>query len=41
LKTSDPSLTAIRDAVKYATHVEDLTRAVSELKKKGILIEEV
>ena len=40
-RPQDPDLTAIRDAVKYATHRDDLKKAVIELRSKGITLEEV
>ncbi|WP_338601958.1 hypothetical protein V6M85_01200 [Sulfolobus tengchongensis] len=40
-RTDDPSLNKVKEAVKYATHEEDLKKAIEELRSSGIKIEEV
>lgn len=40
LKSNDSNINIIKDKIKYATHEDDLTKAVSELRKQGINIEE-
>lgn len=40
-RSNDSNLNIIKEKIKYATHEDDLVRAVMELKKQGINIEEV
>ncbi len=40
-RTNDKVLNEIRDAVKFATYIDDLKDAINDLKKRGINIEEV
>ncbi len=40
-RSNDATLNEIKEAVKYATHEDDLKVAVERLRKKGIKIEEV
>ncbi|MEM0064445.1 MAG: hypothetical protein QXR57_08015 [Metallosphaera sp.] len=40
-RPQDPELLKIRDLVKFSTHVEDLKKAVSDLMKEGIKLEEI
>jgi hypothetical protein len=41
LRTNNGSLIQIAERIKYATHEDDIEKAVSELKRMGIKIEEV
>lgn len=40
-RSNDPNLNRIRDAIKYATHEDDLKEAVEKLRKEGVKIEDV
>ncbi|QIW23680.1 hypothetical protein EWF20_05570 [Sulfolobus sp. S-194] len=40
-RTNDSNLNLIKEKIKYATHEDDLVKAVNELRKIGITIEEV
>lgn len=40
-RTNDTTLNQIKEKIKYATHEDDLVKAVAELRKQGIKIEEV
>ncbi len=40
-RSNDPNLNKIKEAIKYATHEEDLREAMERLKKEGIKVEEV
>ncbi|AAK41346.1 Hypothetical protein SSO1086 [Saccharolobus solfataricus P2] len=40
-RSNDPSINKVKEAVKYATHEEDLKKAIEELRSSGIKIEEV
>ncbi|AWS00188.1 hypothetical protein [Metallosphaera hakonensis] len=40
-RPQDSELSIIRDAVKFATHKDDLKKAVVDLRSKGIVLEEI
>ena len=40
-RSNDPNINVIKEKIKYATHEDDLVKAVAELRKQGIKIEEV
>ncbi|MGC9105007.1 MAG: hypothetical protein ACP5HQ_01075 [Thermoprotei archaeon] len=40
-RASDPKLERIKEAIKYATHEDDLKEAFAKLEKEGIKVEEV
>ncbi|QKQ99144.1 hypothetical protein GWK48_00915 [Metallosphaera tengchongensis] len=40
-KSEDRNLMTIREAVKYVTHLDDLKKAVTELRGRGISLEEI
>ncbi len=40
-RTNDSNLMKLRDLVKYATHEDDLKKAIEEIKKLGVSVEEV
>ena len=40
-RTNDDNLNKIKEAVKYATHEEDLKKAIEDLRNIGIKIDEV
>ncbi|MCY0859292.1 MAG: hypothetical protein OWQ54_02555 [Sulfolobaceae archaeon] len=40
-RTNDSNLMKLRDMVKYATHEDDLKKAIEEIKKLGVSVEEV
>lgn len=40
-RTNDSNLNIIKEKIKYSTHEDDLVKAVTDLRKQGINIEEV
>ncbi|BFH73874.1 hypothetical protein SJAV_18180 [Sulfurisphaera javensis] len=40
-RTNDSNLNKIKEKIKYSTHEDDLIKAVAELRKMGINIEDV
>lgn len=40
-KTNDPNINKVKEAVKYATHEDDLVKAIESLRSNGIKIDEV
>ncbi|AOL15561.1 hypothetical protein BFU36_01100 [Sulfolobus sp. A20] len=40
-RANNPDIEKVKEAVKYATHEDDLKQAIENLKKMGIKIEEI